>query len=371
MVLLEKAAFSSNIHYIVGILFIIVIAIGVTTRIQKFNPVRYPFPIHSKNQSVLTQSSSQKSNITCIVYVVNSGGRLGNRMFMVASAYGLARLHSCHLYFTPVIIDEMKLIFIFDLSRFLISTTMFNSIMRNLSKQITKESRSITCQYIPELTRPNAISSGRLFELQGYWQSYLHFHVYRDELRNQIFIPKQSVIERVSKLFIHIYKRKFKFKPNFSLGNHQLFKKQLTQSKWITWIRIHVRRTDFLLTNYSSSDEYLLSSIEYYKKRYANAHFIVASDDKRYCINLFRHQPNIFITSVSFSNGDDLIALSLCQHSIVTGGTFSWWAAYLTSGEVIHDKVYPSGCERDEYYYPPWFMLPEQIRAHNNSNYAV
>ncbi|CAF3757878.1 unnamed protein product [Rotaria socialis] len=371
MVLLKKAAFSSKIYYSVGILFVIVISIVVTTRIQKFNPVRYPFPIHSKNQSVLTQSISQQINITCIVYVVNSGGRLGNHMFMVASAYGLARLHSCHLYFTPAITDEMKLIFIFDLSHFLISTTTFNSIMHSLPKQMTKESRSITCQYIPELMRPNAISSGRLFELQGYWQSYLHFHTYRDELQNRLFVARRLVIERVSKFFINIYRRKFKFKPHFSLDNHQLFKNQLAQSKWITWIGIHVRRADFLLTNYSSSDEYLLSSIEYYKKRYSNAHFIVASDDKRYCRNLFRHRPNIFVTPVSFSNGDDLIALSLCQHSIVTGGTFGWWTGYLASGEVIHDKAYPSGCERDEYYYPSWFIIPGQIRAHNNSNYTV
>ncbi|CAF3893999.1 unnamed protein product, partial [Rotaria sp. Silwood1] len=50
---------------------------------------------------------------------------------------------------------------------------------------------------------------------------------------------------------------------------------------------------------------------------------------------------------------DDLIALSLCEHSIITGGTFGWWTGYLANGKVIHDKVYPSGCQRPEYYYPP------------------
>ncbi|CAF4438234.1 unnamed protein product, partial [Rotaria magnacalcarata] len=60
-----------------------------------------------------------------------------------------------------------------------------------------------------------------------------------------------------------------------------------------------------------------------------------------------------------------------CEHSIVTGGTFGWWTAYLTNGHVIHDKVYPSGCERREYYYPPWFMIPGNVRAQKYSNYTL
>ncbi|CAF4912847.1 unnamed protein product, partial [Rotaria magnacalcarata] len=79
------------------------------------------------------------------------------------------------------------------------------------------------------------------------------------------------------------------------------------------------------------------------------------SDDKRYCRKLFRNRANIFLTPRSFYEGDDLIALSLCQHSITTGGTFGWWAGYLAGGEVVHDTRSQAGCERDEHYYPPWF----------------
>jgi galactoside 2-L-fucosyltransferase 1/2 len=74
----------------------------------------------------------------------------------------------------------------------------------------------------------------------------------------------------------------------------------------------------------ASSDEYVFNALEYYTTRYPNAHFIVASDDKSYCETLFRDRTNIFLTPSSFSPGDDLITLSLCQHSIITGGTFGW-----------------------------------------------
>jgi galactoside 2-L-fucosyltransferase 1/2 len=111
--------------------------------------------------------------------------------------------------------------------------------------------------------------------------------------------------------------------------------------------------------------------MKYYTSLYPNAHFLVATDDKPYCINLFRNYSNIYFTPQSFSPGHDLIALSVCQHSIVTGGTFSWWSAYLTNGQVVHDKVYPSGCERREYYYPPWFMIDGKVRARANSDYVL
>ncbi|CAF1426557.1 unnamed protein product [Rotaria magnacalcarata] len=367
MVLLQKTKFPSTIYYRLGILFIIAIAIAVTMHIQKQNPFTYSFLVNSKNQSNLTQSIRQTRNTACIVYLEHISGRLGNKLFMVASAYGLARLHSCHLYLTPAIINEMKLVFIFDLSPVLISTNMLNSIINNTATPITTTMKSVGCQYIPELKRPNAISLGHIFELRGYWQSYLHFHKHSYELQNRIFVAKQLVIEKVSKLFINIYEQQFKFKPQFSLNNHQLFKKQLSESKWTTWIGIHVRRSDFVHLNFSSSEQYLYFAVKYYRKRYPNASFIVASDDKRYCKNLFHNQTNVFITPESFSEGDDLIALSFCQHSIITGGTFGWWAAYLANGYVIHDKVYPSGCVRREHYYPPWFLIDGYVRAYQNS----
>ncbi|CAF1099473.1 unnamed protein product [Rotaria sp. Silwood1] len=325
--------------------------------------------LSSNHTSMLTTLHQQQKH--CIVYLKVRSGRLGNRMFMIASAYGLARLHSCHLYITPEIINEVHALFILDLSPFLISTIMFNSIIHNTLKPMTTIRKHAGCQYVRELTRPNAISPGHILELHGYWQSYLHFAKYSDDIRQRIFVARQPVLEKVSKLFIKIYEQKFHFKPQFSLENHQLFKKQLTQSNWTTWVGIHIRRKDFVPLNFSSSDQYLFAAIDYYTSHYSNVHFIVASDDKSYCKNLFRHWSNITVTPQSFSIGDDLIALSLCEHSIITGGTFGWWTGYLANGEVIHDKLYPSGCERREYYYPPWFLIDGDVRAHKNGNYTL
>jgi galactoside 2-L-fucosyltransferase 1/2 len=321
------------------------------------------------NQSFGTNRHEQK--IHCIVYVKHCLGRLGNQMFIFASGYGLARLHSCHLYVSPEIIREIKKVFIFKLSSsFLLSSILYLPNGQNLTS-MNRTTRSVGCQYLPELTRPNAIPPGTIFELTGYWQSYLHFAKYGDELRERIFVATQSILGNVSKLFVDIYEEKFDVSSQFSSDNHQILKKQIAQSNSITWIGMHIRRSDFTGLSFSSSNEYLFSAINYYTSLYPNAHFLVATDDKPYCRNLFRNYSNIYFTPQSFSPGHDLIALSVCQHSIVTGGTFSWWAAYLTNGQVVHDKVYPSGCERREYYYPPWFLIDGKVRIGKNSDYVL
>ncbi|VDK75016.1 unnamed protein product [Gongylonema pulchrum] len=37
----------------------------------------------------------------------------------------------------------------------------------------------------------------------------------------------------------------------------------------------------------------------------------------------------------------DMATLSRCNHTIMTTGTFSWWAAYLTAGDVVYYKDWP------------------------------
>ncbi|CAF1086369.1 unnamed protein product [Adineta steineri] len=46
------------------------------------------------------------------------------------------------------------------------------------------------------------------------------------------------------------------------------------------------------------------------------------SDDKNYCRKTFNQNKNVSVTPDSFSAADDLAILTLCQHTILTAGTF-------------------------------------------------
>ena len=309
-----------------------------------------------------------KQSLRCIVHALGNGGRLGNQMFIIASAYGLARLHSCHLYVATKPFTQTNTSFLLDFAPLLLSTDLFTSIVNDTSQSINRTTKGAVCEYLPEMTRPNAIPSGSILTLHGYWQSYLHFTKYADDLRQRIFIPTQSILQTVSQFFTRIHKDKFDDHTEFSSTDFHTLKRQLAQSIDATWIGIHVRRTDFAAMSYASSDAYLFNAIAHFTELYPDAHFIVASDDKPYCNTLFRNRANVFITPSSFSVGDDMAALTLCAHSIITGGTFGWWAAFLTYGEVMHDRKYPSGCTNREQYYPPWFLLDGKAQAHEYGN---
>jgi galactoside 2-L-fucosyltransferase 1/2 len=357
--------------YLRRVLFILIIIILTNLCILKTKfitndtscdvSINQPVGINRYEQNSIHQSASinpYEQNIDCVVYVREHPGRLCNQMFIVASAYGLARLHSCQLYVSPEIISELKDIFIFNLPpSFLLSS------IANLTS-MNRTSGFVQCRFLTNLTRPNAIPPGTMFEVKGFWQSYLNFAKYDNEIREHIFVATPQRLVNISKFFVDLHKSNFGITPSFTSHDHHLLKKQIAQSNLVTLIGLHIRRSDFTRPdiNQASSDDYVFFAIKYYTRRYSNAKFLVASDDKSYCKNLFRNYSNIFLTPESFTAGDDLIALSVCQHSIATGGTYSWWAAYLANGHVVHDKVYPPGCSRREQYYPPWFMIDGDVR---------
>jgi galactoside 2-L-fucosyltransferase 1/2 len=105
--------------------------------------------------------------------------------------------------------------------------------------------------------------------------------------------------------------------------------------------------------------------MDHYRRKYINCRFLIASDDKDYVKTYLGNNSDVFITPKSFHTGDDLAALALCDHTIVTAGSYGWWAAWLTGGNVVHDIHYPvaaQNCIR-QHYFPPWFLFP-----HNYSN---
>ena len=314
---------------------------------------------------------ANKQSLRCIVHAYGNAGRLGNQMFMIATAYGFARLHTWHLYVATTIVTKTNTSFLLDLSPLLISTELFTSIVSDTSQSINQTTADADCEYRHEMTRPNAIRAGSILTLRGYWQSYLHFAKYAADFRQRIFVPTELVLRSVSQFFARIYRQKFADKTELSSDDYHMLKRQLAQSIDATWIGIHVRRTDFAKMSYASSDTYLFNAIAHFTELYPDAHFVVASDDKSYCKSLFRDLSNVFVAPKSFSVGDDMAALILCEHSIITGGTFGWWAAFLANGEVMHDREYPSGCPSREYYYPPWFLLDGKARADRYGNYTL
>jgi galactoside 2-L-fucosyltransferase 1/2 len=271
---------------------------------------------------------------------------------MFASAYGLARLQNCRLHVDDAILGELSDSFQMKL----IDERMWLS-YEGYTKTGNIEIISNICTFLHELIRPNAFKN---IELEGYWQSYLYFDAYREEIR-EIFTGRNNSLIRIAAYFTNITKHICPLCPPLPNTNQTELREAFRTRYNITWIGIHIRRGDFYSIGFASDERYIRRAMVYFQRRYyyQRVRFIVGSDDKSYCDELFVRQKRlkkVFILPYRFLPSDDLVALSLCHHSIVTGGTYSFWVAYLAGGEVIHDVKYQAVCSRADYY-PPWFVL--------------
>ena len=174
--------------------------------------------------------------------------------------------------------------------------------------------------------------------LQGYLQNYKFFLHIQDVVRS-MFVFKSNVMETAKRFVSHRL-------PNL-----------------ITKIGIHVRRGDFLRADYIqdgrvvANANYINKAMTFYRRRYVRTHFVVCGDDVQWC------RKNIRSSDVTFSEFKDpvldMAILSMCDHAIITVGTFSLWAGFLSGGTVVYLNDYPrhgSHLERfapKEIYYPP------------------
>ena len=306
------------------------------------------------NRRQFNGSNHPCDRIVCTIVVHSSGGRLGNRMFMFASAYGLARTHGCRLYAARQIFDQLSSNFNMSMKKdFWFSHRDANSIR---DAKIIKT----TCKFLPDLLKPNAFQR---IELQGYWQSYLYFDTFREEIR-QMYSATKDTLSRLANYFASITKNDC---TNCSIpahGTHDELRRNIRTNYNITWIGIHIRLTDFRRLEYASDEQYIVRSMSIYRRRFRKKklRFLIASDDKPFCEKVFasgQDAEQVFVLPEYFPPMDDLMTLAFCHHSIVTGGTYSFWAAYLAGGDVIHDTSCPTACSSSNYY-PPWFQLMGQ-----------
>ena len=272
-------------------------------------------------------------HIVCLVYT----GRLGNNMFQFASSYGIARSKGMRL----VVPDAFELLKVFKLN---VDVIKENDHVCRPDNVITRSERK-ACSFDQRLINFPSTADIRI---ALYLQSYRYFDKYCDELRKQ-FIFKENIIN----------KAKFIFKQ-------ALQKLNITSRNNTTFIGVHVRRGDFVNNpaGYTvATKEYLQKAVNWYQFKYGKLlYYIVATDGIEWTKE---NMPNNL--SVFYLEGNapavDMATLSLCDHFISTEGSFSWWSAWLTGGNVTYYK-WPAkkgsplrsaySKNYSDFYYPHW-----------------
>jgi galactoside 2-L-fucosyltransferase 1/2 len=88
-------------------------------------------------------------------------------------------------------------------------------------------------------------------------------------------------------------------------------------------------------------DSYFDRAFSYFRNKYENVQFVVASDNPNWCSEQsFFQSADVHIVTGSFAPVVDMAVLAACDHNIITVGTFGWWTAFLGAdakgGEVVY-----------------------------------
>lgn len=149
---------------------------------------------------------------------------------------------------------------------------------------------------------------------------------------------RNGIIEKVQRRLLG-YARKLKKKP-----------------KEVTYIGVHVRRTDHLEFMKSLYDmdpldgDYYNDAIEYFREEYDNTIFVVGADDMPWAKeNIDASKGDVFFSESNptfyqteegiWEDHDqeaavyDLALLTNCNHTVISRGTYSMWVALLSGGE--------------------------------------
>ena len=238
--------------------------------------------------------------------------RLGNNIFQFASSLGIAYRNGL----VPVYPEHWRQVF----KMFNLTMNLQHSLPDSCKKYKTfnysqnghpvmYDQHTEALGYISQHQKSN-------IRLKGYWENTKYFKNIKAEIKKEFQFT--DVIKREAEEFL-----KGQMAARFK---HQKLVK----------VGVHIRFTDRRGQWKENATEYIQKAISFYQRHFGHLLFVVCSDDISAARKLFPQNINI-IFSEKFRDKPwlDLAVLTLCDHSIITVGTYGWWSAWLTGGKVV------------------------------------
>ncbi|XP_069122763.1 galactoside alpha-(1,2)-fucosyltransferase 2-like [Argopecten irradians] len=286
-----------------------------TTPIQRVNVTRNMLTVQTSTATTFyldvmpTLASpsdiAPKKTANYSVCVVLMGG-LGNQMFQFAAMYGLAaKKGMCIVIGGP---NELTKVFKLDVK--------LKENYRNVCKTFVGRGESLNCGYDKRMA---SFPANNNYRVGAYLQSWMYFYNASKSLRKQ-FVFKDDITESKNKV-IHSVLRKHNF----------------TSRSNVTLIGVHIRRGDLVDHKFGyqvASESYINKSVHYFlAKQLKNVIFLICSNGMAWTKE---NMPKGIRSEYIEGNSPavDMAILGSCDHMISSVGTFSWWSAWLTGGEV-------------------------------------
>lgn len=264
-------------------------------------------------------------------------GRLGNQIFQFASLLGISRSKGM----LPVIRKSHRLYKLFTLNG-------ITSIAYDLCRHVKVHQDKRSCAFD---TQSITFSNTKDIGLFGYFQSWRYFANSSSELRRLLTIHP-DVLRSANRTM-----------NSFIQDQHGIVSMVKIR------VGVHIRRGDIARSKSNqvhgyvlASKDYLLQAMTYYRQKYGKVLFVVCSDSKLWPFLNIPHNDTVFISGQKPEL--DMAILSLCDHSIITVGSFGWWSAWLANGYTVYPKLqYRKGSRLEkqfnltDYFPPQWIGM--------------
>ncbi|XP_075695068.1 galactoside alpha-(1,2)-fucosyltransferase 2-like [Rhinoderma darwinii] len=256
------------------------------------------------------KNGKQSRNVSSdtVMWTAHPSARLGNKIGEYAVLYALAKLNGHQAYVLPQM--QLELGTIFKISLPVIPQELADSIKwkeYKLQDWMSPEYLNISGQYV------------KLFGTPCSWTFYHH-------IREEIL-------------------REFTFHDSVNKEANLYLEKLKGTRVNVTYIGVHVRRGDYVdvmpkkRKGVVADKNYMQQAMDYFRRKYDNPLFVVTSNGMDWC----KKNINNSLGDVYFggdgkegSPARDFALLAHCNHTIMTIGTFGYWAAYLAGGETIY-----------------------------------
>lgn len=264
--------------------------------------------------------------------IVKLQGGLGNQMFQYAAGRSLSLYKNTSLLLDLSFFERCDFrtydLNPFKIQEYIATVSDIETLLGNQRNRILRKINKLRWIFSHYSKRPfflesqirpfdkNIFNTPHHVYLDGYWQS------------EKYFIGISDIIRKEFSLRYPISQKNLQYaeKINSSMA-----------------VAIHVRRGDYVSNSHTLS-VHGVSSVNYYKKaislirdQIANPEFFVFSDDIAWCkLNLPKLESCSFIEGNSvYQSQEELHLMQLCKHHIIANSTFSWWGAWLSSGDGI------------------------------------
>ena len=277
------------------------------------------------------------------VYLI-SVGRFGNKLFQYAMLLAVRNLTGRPVYY----ISSMDLRTTFPTMSIPIlnATSSRRAKLRLLKGKLEWITGTYLPHFIPSLPVSDVV-------ICCFFQAFKYFYFIRDKVKQE-FTFRKEITDHADGV---LYKART---SHFGVSTVHS----------VRFIGIHVRRGDLATTHmygkgYRVPDvSYFIKAKAYFQKIYSEPIlFVVASDDKDW-VQQHLNGPDTYISHEE-SSVIDLALLAACNDTIMSVGTFSWWAGFLAGGKTIYFKDFRTESSRagrmirvaDRFFTPDWIPM--------------